>query len=492
MPTGREPAAQAAAEPGPVNPYPHARWRLANPTELSQVVLWVSQILIRYDGSNKDPAFCMADWHSESPGVPRSRAEALTLTRALREQAVKEPARFAELAAEHSEDVATQALGGSLGGVPASYFILWPTVLDALAATPVGQVSQVIETQYGFHVLLRRAAPPEETVTGKRIVIAHQAAGWIQVLGKGEAPQRTREQALALANQLYEQARQKPEEFSKLVEQYSDHRDAERGGDMGTWSTREPTFYPREVEILKGLRVGEITKPVDSLVGFEIIQRVPNQPREHYAMDEIRLFFDPTHAAPDLNSPPAVLAKAAELSLKLRSHPSRFDSLRKEFCCSYSEQWDEGRGSPAVTTALSLLKPGQIAPQPIRSELSYVIAKRVVPPPRDDTDVRFELPAPEVPDIRALLRSHDDNFFRGEVEGVGKEAVAKLSLSESSAQRITELHRPRHFENLDTSERRDDTWGRLLKDVEDALGPDGYKRYLSIVNAHFSALLFDL
>jgi len=489
IPAGREPAPAAAAETIPVRAYPHARWRLANSSELDHVVLWASQILIRYEGANPDPAFAMADWHSRSSGGQRSRAEALKLARALREQAAKEPARFAELASRHSEEVTAPSLGGSIGGISASQLVFWPTVLDALAATRAGEVSEVVETLYGFHILLRRAPPPEDTVSGAHLVIAHQEAGWIQILGRKEAPKRSRDEALALAKQLYEKAKEKPEEFAALVEQYSDHRDAERGGDMGTWSTREPTFYPREVEILGGLPVGGVAAPVDSPVGFQVIQRTPNRSRERYAMDEIRLFFDPTRFAPDPSSQAAVSAKATEVALKLRTAPSRFDGFRKELCCSYSEQWEDGRGSPAVTDALSRLKPGQIAPEPIKTELSYVIAKRVEPPARDPVSVRFDLPEPSAPDVNALIRSHDNNFLREELGRVGDEVLAQMRLSEEAARRVTDLHGAERFKSMDTPELRSEAFTRLLSDVKQALPPDMYPLYLKLVDAHFAGVL---
>jgi hypothetical protein len=490
MTRGQEPAEPAAADAISIPAYPRARWRLVDPTGLDDVVLWVSQILIRHEQADRDPAFQVADWHSESPGAKRSRGEALVLARELREQAWHDPTRFGELASSHSEDVATRSRAGSLGGISASQLLLWPKVLDALAATPIGQVSEVIETQYGFHILLRRAPPREDTVSGAHIVIAHQAAGWIRILGRREAPLRSREQALTLANQLYEEARRTPEAFSTLVERYSEHRDAERGGDMGTWSTREPTFYPREVEILGGLAVGEIAPPVDSPVGFQILQRTPNRPRERFAMDEIHLYFDPSSAEPDPTSQQSVRAKATRLALELRAAPSRFYDLRNEVCCSFSDQWDEGRGSPALTDALSRLEIGQITPEPIRTEFSYVIAKRVPPPAGGPPSVRFELPQPSAPDIAGVLQARDDGFLMDELRIVGEEVLGQLPLSPSAAQQIALLHSGTgRFEGLDTRQSRRDAFNRLLNDVEKILGPVTYARYLALLDAHFERVV---
>lgn len=486
-----EPAQRAQSEGVTVTPYPRARWRLVNPIELDHVVLWVSQIVVRHGESNTDPAFAMADWHSGSPGGQRSRAEAFAIAQELHAQVANAPGRFAELARLHSEDAATQALGGSLGGITASQLGFWGNVLDALAATPPGQISRVVETPYGFHILQRRPAPPEDTVSGAHVVISHAEAGWIKILGKtGEGSERSRADALALATQLYEKARENPDEFDELVERHSEHRDASRGGDMGTWSTREPTFYPREVEILAGLAVGEVAPPVDSPVGFQIIRRVPNRPRERLAMAPIRLSFDPLRQAPDPAARASVLAQAMELSQLLRTAPSRFAELQAEICCLYPEHWLEGRGSPALTTALSRLEPGQIADEPILSEHSYVIPKRIEPPAQRPVATRYDLPDPDAPDILSLVGGRDGAFLRDELRSLGEEVIAGLPLPEPTAKQVTDLHgSSARFQGLETPESRVAAFNTLMNDVKGLLGPETYPRYLALVAAHFEGVL---
>jgi parvulin-like peptidyl-prolyl isomerase len=485
------PTAQHAL--APVSAYAPARWRLANPVELGNVVLWVSHILVRHrDVRNADPAFSMADWHSESPGGDRSRAEALARARDLREQVAKEPARFAEVAMRHSEDVATRSLGGSLGGIQATQLELWSNVLDALAATPPGQVSQVIETAYGFHILQRRPPPPEDTVSGAHIVIAHEEAGWISVLERGETPPRSRAEASALATELYEKARAKPEEFSKLVEEYSEHRDALRSGDMGAWSTREPTYYPREVEILAQLRVGEVAPPLDSPVGFQIIRRTPNRPRERYAMAPIRLYFKSLFSAPEPESRGLILAKATELSRQVRRAPSRFAELQREHCCTYVEDWLDGRGSPALTNELSELKVGEIAREPVRSEFSYVIAKRVAAPTPVSIPTRYELPEPDAPNIRAFVGPREDRFLKEQAQRLGEEVVASLPMPAPIAKQVVELHGgPGRFEGLSTTQLRIQAFDSLLEEMKAVLDPEKYSRYLELVNTHFERVLLE-
>jgi hypothetical protein len=348
----------------------------------------------------------------------------------------------------------------------------------------------VVETRYGFHVLQLRPPPPPQTVSGAHIVIAHDEAGWIRVIGRAEAPSRSRAEALALANELYERARRQPAAFSQLVEQYSEHGDAARGGDMGTWSTLEPSFFPREVEILAKLAVGEVAPPLDSPVGFQIIQRTPNRERELLAMDSIRLPFDPARFAPDPLAKPVVQTKATELVRLLREEPSRFLELKKGNCCDYVEQWQEGRSYPTLTTALLSLRVGEVASEPIESLGTYVIAKRVPPQPRAAAIITNELPSPEAPDIIAFLRSRDAAFVRNELQKLGDEVSATLSLSEAAAAEVRRLHRAETlFAQLGTSDSRVEAFKLLLGDVERVLDSTTYTNYLTLVNAHFERVL---
>ena len=63
---------------------------------------------------------------------------------------------FADVAREVSDGPAA-AVGGALGVVTPGQFL--PPFEDALFALEPGQVSGVVETAYGFHLILREAPP---------------------------------------------------------------------------------------------------------------------------------------------------------------------------------------------------------------------------------------------------------------------------------------------------------------------------------------------
>jgi hypothetical protein len=464
---------------------------LEDPVKLGNVVLWVSQILIRHGQSDPDPAFAVANWHSPSARGERSRKEAYVLARKVRETVARDPREFATLVRQYSEDVATNPSAGSLGGMAASQLSLWPQVLDALAAIKPGEVSQVVETPYGFHIFLRRPPPPDETVTGAHIVIAHDAAGWIRIVERADTPPRTRDEASNLANRVYEMAKHRPEEFSQLVQRFSEHRDASRGGDMGTWSVREPTHLSREIEILAKLAVGEVAPPLDSPVGFQIIQRVGNRPREWYAMEQVRVPFEPEFRPPDPRAKAVALLKATELADEIRTRPGRFAELQQEICCPAAEVWMDGRGSPALTAELDGLQPGEIARRPIQSEHSYVIPMRIEPQLSEPAEATYDLPNPDAPDLFAHVVRHDAMFVSHELQSVADRASSQLELPAQKAARLAQLQQElRGFDELNR-EQRIAAFEGFLTGVKDAVGEDVYPRYWELLNQHFANLLLN-
>jgi hypothetical protein len=256
-------------------------------------------------------------------------------------QAQLDPERFATLAREHSEDPLTRQLGGSLGGVKASYFAPLYGLLDVFAATEIGSVSQVVETPHGFHVFLRRHPPSEAVVSGSRIVIGHVDAGWLGILYPDRPPTRSRDEAAAIASQIYEQARLNPERFDELVRRHSEHEDVIRDGDFGTWSNLEPTPFPREIEALERVKPGEVAQPIDSLFGIQVILRTPNRPRTVYATTTLRLRFDPS--AP--GSKAATLDRARSIASRVAQSPASFTELQAELCSRVSDpaRWHVSR-----------------------------------------------------------------------------------------------------------------------------------------------------
>lgn len=357
--------------------YPEGRWQHIPPIDLQNTVLWISHILVRHsDVEQAEAVFNVFEWYVPQPRSTRSRADALALANSIA-QTARERGQFEELARRHSEDPVTRDTGGSLGGISAGQMATFSEVLDALVTLGVGDVSRPVETVWGYHVFYRRPPPPEATVTGRRIVIGHEDAQWLHHSERAPLPRRSRAEALALASELYERARRSPADFEQLVDKYSEHRDALRGGDMGSWSTREWSPFPRELELLATLKVGEIAPPRDSLFGYQIIQRAANVPRKEHAFTRIQLRYDET-VTEGLGSESAARALAERLLAEVTRDPARFSALQEQYCCTDTLRVIEGRDAPGIEALLATLEPDQIAPRILRnSSFEYLIVKKV-------------------------------------------------------------------------------------------------------------------
>jgi hypothetical protein len=466
-------------------PYPRARWRLAQSDDLARVVLWVSHVLIRHrDVRAGVLSFEQPLWTSAPEAPDRTREAAFALARDLASRAGQEPDRFEDLARDASEDVATRDAGGSLGAYTASRFSAWPQVLDAIAALEPGQTSRVVETEFGFHVFKRRPPPPEMLVSASRIIIGHDDASWLsQYLARSTVPQRSRAEALALANQIYQRALAAPSEFPQLVQEYSEHRDAVRDGDFGEWSTREPTAFRRAIEIGSQLEVGEIAPPVDSLFGYQIIQRTANRPRVVYSMQSISLPFEANVPEKDARSRASVRSTASSIADAVHSEPSRFGDFQRKYGDPQPSSWIEGREDPRIERVLSRLEPGEISKDVVEHEGSFCIVKRLEAEALPAMRVEFELPTPERADVEYLVvRS---NWLRS-LDSARQAAEPLLKLDEDPARRFSTLHDIKASMQAARSEtERVEVYRELQRQVMELLGPDAYERYASIVELHF-------
>lgn len=98
-------------------------------------------ILISYKGAMRAAAY-----------IDRTKEQAEMLATELQEKATS-GADFEELARKHSDDPGSASSGGSLGKFARGQMV--KEFSDAAFALPVGGVSDVVESPFGFHVIQR-------------------------------------------------------------------------------------------------------------------------------------------------------------------------------------------------------------------------------------------------------------------------------------------------------------------------------------------------
>jgi hypothetical protein len=387
-PAGSAPTAEGDHGDRHFQPYPHGTWRLASGYELARTVLWTSHIVIMHSESDGGGlGFRPGIWKPDTRPT-RTRDEAYHLALDVMRAAQKDPTQFARLARLYSDDVVTRETGGSLGALAADDL---PAVfLDALEPLRPGEVSNLVQTQLGYHILLRRSPPPREEVNGARVVVRYQTT-----FGDG-ASERSRSEALELARSIAAEARSGAD-FASLVATRSEGSDRDRGGNLGVWATDEPGPNGTVIEALANLAVGEVrAEPVDTQFGFQVIKRTAPGLPEELGARVARFSFDPR--SPDME---ASARKSAEaFSLAVRRDPAALDA----YPSLEPIRWRDGHGDPVLSSILDGLRRGQTTSSPVRLHSAYAVVRRVDPgalcarPP-----LRYDLPGAETVDIGTLM-----------------------------------------------------------------------------------------
>jgi hypothetical protein len=421
--TAHSPASPAPTSESLTAGYPKARWRVLPFDARDRVVLWPAHILIRHEASRNDGpvAFRPFGWTPDGPPPRRTNQQALDLAVRVAGWLKRDPHRFAELASKYSDDLATRERGGRLGGTRASQ--LAPVFLDALDALDWGKTSNVLKTDHGFHVLLKQRPPEDVRVAGQHLVVRY--LGTVANLQLGDAT-RSREQALALARELA--ASKRP--FTDLVREHSEDEDRLRDGDMGVWSTKAPEFNGALVDALAQLEIGEVSEPIDSPAGIQLLKRVAVVERPTLAVTAIRLAYDDTIQAPAPGSRASVEQIAEAQAKQLRADPGAFERTQHEGCCTEVLQWTQGTGSANLEAAIEKLAVGDVAPHAVEAGGFFLIAKRLEPRASQSPALAYELPRPDKLELEPFLRYSDGGALAASVQKLRADLQAQLALVE--------------------------------------------------------------
>jgi len=207
-----------------------------------------AHILVAYKGAMRSTA-------------QRSKDEALKIAKELAVKARKDPANFAEMAKKHS-DGPSGPRGGDLGSWPKGQMV--PEFDKAIQQLKVGEISDPVETAFGYHVMIRRDPPP--LFSGAHILVAYAGA-----MRAKPGITRTKEEALKLARELAEKAKKNPSSFAELAKQHSDGPSGPRGGDLGRWP--KGRMVPQFDQAIEKLKIGEVSDPVETPFGFHVMMR---------------------------------------------------------------------------------------------------------------------------------------------------------------------------------------------------------------------------
>jgi peptidyl-prolyl cis-trans isomerase SurA len=171
---------------------------------------------------------------------------------------------FAKLAATYSDS--SDALnGGDLGW--RNQDRLPQLFLDAIANLKAGQVSAIVKSGNGFHILKvvdRRSAGANKDAAAavQQTHARHILIKVNQVVSAAEAKRKLLE--------LKDRLDHKAATFEELAKLYSNDLSASKGGDLG-WIYPGDTV-PEFERAMNELKIGEVSQPIESPFGYHLIQ----------------------------------------------------------------------------------------------------------------------------------------------------------------------------------------------------------------------------
>ena len=169
---------------------------------------------------------------------------------------VQEAEDFNEAAVLYSEEPSAKQTRGELGWIQPFRYV--SSFEDAVYTTPVGEVTPVFRSPYGFHIA---------KVQGERDFEEVHASHIMKMTPMGDL-QRMADAQLAM-DSIYNLAIQANADFAALAQANSEDRgSAIRGGDLG-WFGRGAMVQPFE-DITFGMEIGQISKPFQTRYGIHI------------------------------------------------------------------------------------------------------------------------------------------------------------------------------------------------------------------------------
>lgn len=204
------------------------------------------------------------DAERKPPETTRTREEALARAREALSRARAKGSDWAKVVTEFSDDPNAGRTAGRMGTFQAGQLAgPFQALGDALFGMEIGQVSDIVESPYGFHVLMRLA-------------IVEYAASHILIQYKGSerarsTVTRSKEEAKTLATKLTGEAKAAGADFAAIAKENSDGPTASRGGYLGIFEAAQ--MVSEFTDAVAKLQIGEITGPVETAFGFHVIRR---------------------------------------------------------------------------------------------------------------------------------------------------------------------------------------------------------------------------
>lgn len=163
---------------------------------------------------------------------------------------------FSELAKTYSEDPATSVRGGDLGFIKRGDLV---TEFEEVAFNlEPGEISGIVETQFGFHII---------KMTERRGEKIHTSHILIQLKPTEDDESRVKTELVSLKQRALD-----GESFETLAMENSDDENVQNDkGHLGTWEV-DKLAIPQFKTVVKDMETGDISEPFKTEYGYHIVR----------------------------------------------------------------------------------------------------------------------------------------------------------------------------------------------------------------------------
>ncbi len=189
--------------------------------------------------------------------------KAYTKIHKLRTEIIK-GADFGAYAKKYSQDPSAKENAGNLGYFSAMYMV-YPFE-NAAYTTPVGEVSEIVRTRFGYHIL----KVEDKRVSRGEVKTAHIMVKYPKPSGQNSAEDVAAAQQKA--SEIYAKLISENADFNEMAKQYSDDKNnASKGGAL-PWFGTNRMVESFENAAFSLVNIGDLSAPIETPYGWHIIK----------------------------------------------------------------------------------------------------------------------------------------------------------------------------------------------------------------------------